>query len=365
MSFQLQCPKCGIVTLLAKPPAHRQLTCVCGVTLELADESEDTAGAGPADAVPTATPSAAEVSAPAPETPAAETAPGRKSCPECGAVMPEDNVLCTECGFNFRQRSKVKPGAAPARAAEVDPDVELRQMRRQRLIVLGVGGVLALIAGGIVYWLATAKDYGISGKHPLGTTAAIEEHVAGFMKMEKESTPRPAPAGFGIAGTVVTYRDKVMEKESNGRFAESMILVYDADNEICGVSGTFHVWSSAIPGGGLSRVSSFLRSYWEEMGAPAAPSFKMKSKEEYGFRRQWETAEFAAAGVRAVWTRSQIDSMGLIASMDTISVAREGANPTALQGAGGEAGEEGTNAPAAGKKKPATPQATQDFSPDQ
>lgn len=333
MRFELPCPACGQTTILAAPPQTPVWICACGAEYDL----EPPEGAVEASAV------VAESGAAPAATGAAETvSAGKKSCPECGAFLPEANVLCTECGFNFRRGSKV-PLAVSGKAgtpASPDPELLAHEERRKRRITLAVIVVLALAAAGGLYWAVTAKDYGISGHHPMGKTAALAKHFTGNLRLVMDGTPRPAPAAFGISGTVMTYKDAVLEKETNGRFLQTLAVAYDANHEICGVSGSFQVLSSAIPGGGISRISNFLKDYWEEVGAPVPPVFQRRTTGEGRFQHQEEAAEFTGPGVRAVWQRSGADGMGLISSIDTITVARAGANPAAL--ATGEDAEEGT-----------------------
>lgn len=321
MRFELPCPACGQTTILAAPPQTPIWTCACGAEYEL-EPPESTAER------PAVVAESAAVPAAAAETVGA----GKKSCPECGTFLPDANVLCTECGFNFQRGSKVPlaAGGGSAALASLDPELLATEERCKRRIKLAVMGVLVLAVGGGLYWAFTAKDYGISGRHPMGKTAVLTQHFTGNMRLVMDGTPRPAPAAFGIPGTVVTYKDAVLEKETNGRFLQTMAVAYDASHEICGVSGTFQVLSSAIPGGGISRISNFLKDYWEEVGAPVPPVFQRRTIGEGMFQHQEEVAEFTGPGVHAVWQRSGADGMGLISSIDTITVARAGANPAAL-----------------------------------
>jgi predicted nucleic acid-binding Zn ribbon protein len=342
MRFELPCPACGQTTILAAPPQTSIWTCACGAEYEL--EPPASTATGPAVVAESAAVPAA----------AAETASaGKKSCPECGAFLPDANVLCTECGFNFRRGSKVPlaAGSESATLASLDPELLATEERRKQRIKLAVMGVLVLVVGAGLYWAFTAKDYGISGRHPMGKTAVLTQHFTGNMRLVMDGTPRPAPAAFGIPGTVATYKDAVLEKETNGRFLQTMAVAYDASHEICGVSGTFQVLSSAIPGGGISRISNFLKDYWEEVGAPVPPVFQRRTTGEGIFQHQEEVAEFTGPGVHAVWQRSGSDGMGLISSIDTITVARGNANPAAL--AAGDGLEEDVNAVGAGTVAPA------------
>ena len=341
MRFELPCPACGQTTILAAPPQTPVWTCACGAEYDLEPSESGTGEAVRAAAEPVAAPAAETVTA------------GKKSCPECGAFLPEANVLCTECGFNFRRGSKVPLAVSGNSGTPASPDPELlaHEERRKQRIKLAVMGVLALAAAGGLYWAVTAKDYGISGRHPMGKTAALAKHFTGNMRLVMDGTPRPAPAVFGIPGTVATYKDAVLEKETNGRFLQTMVVAYDANHEICGVSGSFQVLSSAIPGGGISRISNFLKDYWEEVGAPVPPVFQRRTTGEGMFQHQEEAAEFTGPGVRAVWQRSGADGMGLISSFDTITVTRGTANPAAL--ATGDGPDEKTKTAGAGTVAPA------------
>ncbi|MFA5206680.1 MAG: hypothetical protein WC708_19950 [Lentisphaeria bacterium] len=355
MNFQVECSACGRVTVLMAHPETPEWSCSCGAVFNLQDEDADPVAPPPPTAV--APPPAVAAS-----MPVQAAVPGaQKSCPECGAMLPESNILCTECGFNFQKGSKVVQGAAPGKDAV--PEEELAQLdrafRRRRLIRAAVLAGVLLLGGGLCWSLATGKDYGINDRHPMGKTAALEKHITGVMKLAKAGPPRPAPAALGVAGTLVTYNDVLLEKETNGRFQQSMVLVYDAGNEICGVVGSFEVLSSAIPGGGISRISSFLKDYWEEIGAPVQPAFQNRNREVGGLVIRQEQAEFAGPGVRAVWRRNGSDGMGLISSYDTIAVVREGARPEALlEDEAALAGEADAVPPAPAGTVPAAPAAT-------
>lgn len=355
MGCELQCPACGKTSVLETPPATGSWTCSCGSRFEVEAQPEAAAE----------TPSA--------PSPAAGAAAGMKSCPECGSVVPESQVLCTECGYNFQRGRKIAAGPVNTAGLE-DPDVQERRYRKRTAIGLAVALAVLLAAGGAVYLVLTAKAYGVSRSRPMGTAEALEKHVTTQMKMTRDGQPRPAPAGLGTPATVVRYRDVMMEKETNGRFTESLVLALDAQNRICGVSGTFHVWSSSIPGAGFSRAASFLQDYWEEIGAPTPPAFQSVSRPSPfgGPAITGEQAEFSAKGVRAVWSRSQIDSMGLIASMDTITVVREGLSPAALQSGTGADDEEDepatpktTLSPNAIPASPAKPKSAEDAAADE
>src|SRR5215208_7702281 len=89
-SPKFSCAACGKEFRWKPEIAGRKAKCKCGQTLT----------------VPAAPPAPAAVqTAPPPPPPA--PAPATPACPECGADLPANAVLCVNCGYNLKTGQKI------------------------------------------------------------------------------------------------------------------------------------------------------------------------------------------------------------------------------------------------------------------
>lgn len=109
-----------------------------------------------------------------------EDEPAETRCPSCGAVLPEEAVICVQCGYDFRSGRRVDEEAAP---------------RSNPLLIAGVA-LLVAVAAGLVAWR-------ILGSSPPPPPVSPPAPVVAAPAPPAEPTPAPAVASNPAPAEVV------------------------------------------------------------------------------------------------------------------------------------------------------------------
>ncbi len=219
---------------------------------------------------------------------------GCVACPRCQKICEKENIICVNCGHNFKSGLSFRQEEEKRRKWEQATKLTFWD-RFGKLIKAGIFvlalGTLALA----VYYSVTKKAYGISPEHPLGRLALIEERFErmGLIRGDEKELDE----SFGRKAVQILYKRKQDGREEFS-FGGSIFTVTDEKGKLCALGGDY----SLGPVGG-SKEGSFLYGYWIEQGGAKEPEFEEKSVGQGRLGYLLHTAGIETDSFRGRWEK--------------------------------------------------------------
>ncbi len=304
MSVVMKCPNCGKSFRVDDTLVGHSVTCPCGETFHVdgirrssqhrASRKKSTTSksrAGASASRKKSTTRASKAVPAAPDKKRKSTTKHKqkmKKCPICNNVVPESDIICMQCGFNFETNTRLQ-------TREKQPlEIKLTPRLASYLGKLGILLLLALIGGGgyLSYrYILNVKPFGITEKTPLGTATILKHEL----EEVTQNHQRIATQEFDVDENYQIVRYAYVPTD-NPQAKDVVVLVNDAGGKIRALGGFFYTPPETATALHWSGVHKFLRQFWKtRTGAEPRP----------GIGRESQTFSRQAAGCALQWTSVQ------------------------------------------------------------
>ena len=227
---------------------------------------------------------------------------GQKSCPQCNKLSNEESVICVNCGYNFHTGGRMRSAETRIEHEDSPKIIFLRRIIKPCIFL-----IILIVVGVIIYNMFFVKHYGISSGNPLGTIAAIEEHLkkCGYVKQDLKEPY--IPKVFKKGAKRVEWKDVKLEKLSKGMDSEKIFIILSTDNKVLAIGANFKGVVGSIPGDTGSATGRFMSSMWKEVELPFPPDYKSIKQGKGRWAFTYNKAEAVAGELRGMWIEHPSD----------------------------------------------------------